>query len=325
MGRVAVKENVALAGRVRELWPKVRARYEGRVTLKWIKGHSGHKWNDRADELAELGRVGNVHPARAEWHEARDACDSLSPVSALGRFAFPARRTVLVRRDALNAKICMRTTIDRRDAEWVNAGCTPPRFHIRHDWTTRAEQLIDEASDADVGWRKMLGTSTIAVLLHPSVTDAAAARRGRQRFAQKLSREIVLHTVPQRDVQNIEPARIVWKTERFCEQEAVELVAAWCRPISPPLVWSDSANGAQSAKQTQVSRTLPPTLVTIERFKALDHTGRNPSQAVPPSGGNHTAQSGASVRGQLGKASSTACFNEGGTARCRLTSSHGRR
>lgn len=27
------------------------------VTFEWVKGHSGQKWNDRADELANLGRV----------------------------------------------------------------------------------------------------------------------------------------------------------------------------------------------------------------------------------------------------------------------------
>ena len=236
-GRVAVQENVALAKRVRALWLKVRARYERRVTLKWVKGHSDHKWNDRADELAELGRQGDIHAVRTEWHEARDAHASLSPVSSMGRFAFPARRTILIRRDALDAKICVRTAGVRRDVEWVDAGCAPPRFHVRHDWTARAEALMTEARDATVGWTKVLGTSTVAILLHPSVTDAAAARQGLRRFEAKLAGETVMHAVPHNDGQTDSAlARLAWKVERFCEQEAVELRAAWLVPAGEPAI-----------------------------------------------------------------------------------------
>ena len=35
-----------------------------RVTWQHVKGHSGHRWNDRADELADLGADENEHEAR---------------------------------------------------------------------------------------------------------------------------------------------------------------------------------------------------------------------------------------------------------------------
>ena len=51
-----------------------------------------------------------------------------------------------------------------------------------------------------------------------------------------------MHAVPRNDGQTDSAlARLAWKVERFCEQEAVELRAAWCRPASPPSILDDSA------------------------------------------------------------------------------------
>ena len=52
----------------------------------------------------------------------------------------------------------------------------------------------------------------------------------------------MMHAVPRNDGQTDSTlARLAWKVERFCEQEAVELRAAWCRPASPPSILDDSA------------------------------------------------------------------------------------
>ena len=37
-----------------------------RCTMVDFKGHSSHKWNDRADALADEGRLGTLRTAEAE-------------------------------------------------------------------------------------------------------------------------------------------------------------------------------------------------------------------------------------------------------------------
>lgn len=50
----------------RDLWEPLIELYQERdITFAWVKGHSGDRWNDRADELAVMGREqasGNMAP-----------------------------------------------------------------------------------------------------------------------------------------------------------------------------------------------------------------------------------------------------------------------
>ena len=242
-GRVAVKENVMLAKRVRELWLKVRARYGGRLTHRWIKGHSSHVWNDRADALAELGRLGDIHTVRDEWQEAKDAHEHVPLVSLVGRFAFSVRRSLFVQRDALTAKVYMRTDVNTRSFQWIDAGRMPTRIHVQHAWESNAVKLMADAREEETGWKRGLGSSTVAVLMHPGVIDELSARRGMHRFQETTSRTVEMHTVPaQSEPEDRALPQVAWRLERFNENEASELAAVWCRPLSPPPASSDSSD-----------------------------------------------------------------------------------
>ena len=59
--------NMALARRIRELWIAESARRGGQLWSVWVKGHSRHKWNDRADAAADRGAEGRVCGVGQRW------------------------------------------------------------------------------------------------------------------------------------------------------------------------------------------------------------------------------------------------------------------
>ena len=57
IGKWRVRKNQALVMRVRALWAKAHNHLHGRLWAMHVYGHTGHKWNDRADELARQGKA----------------------------------------------------------------------------------------------------------------------------------------------------------------------------------------------------------------------------------------------------------------------------
>ena len=55
-GKWRARKNKALVAHVRELWNRAHVHLGGDLWASHVRGHSGHKWNTRADELAELGK-----------------------------------------------------------------------------------------------------------------------------------------------------------------------------------------------------------------------------------------------------------------------------
>ena len=57
------RKNKGLAKEARAEWQQTFQALKGNLWLKHVKGHSDHKWNDRADELADEGRCGKLRVA----------------------------------------------------------------------------------------------------------------------------------------------------------------------------------------------------------------------------------------------------------------------
>ena len=58
LGEWRPKRNKALVAEARNAWREAHAAKGGRLWMKHVKGHSGDRWNDRADGLADEGRRG---------------------------------------------------------------------------------------------------------------------------------------------------------------------------------------------------------------------------------------------------------------------------
>ena len=57
-GKWRARKNRDLAERIRALWTKAHDHLRGRLWASHVYGHAGHKWNERADELARRGKGG---------------------------------------------------------------------------------------------------------------------------------------------------------------------------------------------------------------------------------------------------------------------------
>ena len=53
------KKHKAAAAEAVKAWAVLKGQGRG-LWLKHVKGHSGHRWNDRADRLADAGRSGQT-------------------------------------------------------------------------------------------------------------------------------------------------------------------------------------------------------------------------------------------------------------------------
>ena len=58
VGVYKAKKNKRLVRQAQTEWKRTEIAKRGKLWLRHVKGHSRHKWNDRADKLAELGRQG---------------------------------------------------------------------------------------------------------------------------------------------------------------------------------------------------------------------------------------------------------------------------
>jgi len=89
LGHITPKKILRLAQHLRQLWMKVLKERAGQAWARHVAGHSGHKWNDLADELANKGARGSsgtltaaLAPDRAPPLAANILCQAPVPRTA---------------------------------------------------------------------------------------------------------------------------------------------------------------------------------------------------------------------------------------------------
>ena len=97
LGTTRVRANAELAASVRSLWLQAAARW--RLAWSHVRGHSGHRWNTLADELATRGCRGESEGFLAGVPPP-EAPEPVPPVADRDRYVWLVRRTVTAVREA---------------------------------------------------------------------------------------------------------------------------------------------------------------------------------------------------------------------------------
>ena len=226
-GRAIAQENRQLASTVRNRWQRLRARHGKRVLWRHVKGHSGHKFNDRADELAEKGRMGEVCARGEAWEQAQPL-EQPTLVRREGCFAFAAERRLSLRVERGEWQVRVRTEVDASSLHWVSAGGMPQvnlsTIAAGDEARAAVRAAIDQVQME--GGERTIGTpNRIALFFPPQITEESEARRGAMRAEERMSAASIVY----RWGASREHARAVWHVAaRLMPLEVFELGAAWC-------------------------------------------------------------------------------------------------
>ena len=136
----------------RDLWEPLIELYQERdVTFEWVKGHSGDRWNDRADELAVRGReeIMGIEPSGKADAVGRDA-------AATGAAAGPAASVD----DLTTRRIAI---VGHRPPELGGYDENPTTKLVRRQLTEILEAKAQMFETVRVLSGLQLGTETLAV------------------------------------------------------------------------------------------------------------------------------------------------------------------
>lgn len=209
----------------RDLWEPLIELYQERdVTFEWVKGHSGDRWNDRADELAVMGRDQAMGPSRTP---AAGTAGATRDDAAAGASAADDG----VRRIAV---------VGHRPPEIGGYGANPVADGIRRQLTQILQAKASMYDEVAVLTGLQLGTETlaaeaaieagvgfVAVLAFPdpSARWPAAAQRHFDDLIDQAADVIVLDKdVPASGVQ---VAKSFARRDHWLQTNAAEAIVVW--------------------------------------------------------------------------------------------------
>ena len=207
----------------RDLWEPLVALFQQRdITFEWIKGHSGDRWNDRADELAVAGR--EQITGSAPTHAAGGAASDASDPSATRKIAIVGHRPPEIggyQPNPITAAIRRRLGAILEAKASMHEGLT-----VLTGLQLGAEQLGAEAAID-------LGVPFVAVLAFP---DPAARwpKPSQRRFDEllDLAADVVIvdKAVPKSPA---EAGKSFGRRDRWLQSEADEAIVVWDRMHKP--------------------------------------------------------------------------------------------
>ena len=231
LGRAASTENVELAAVVRSRWLQLKERHGENLTLRHVKGHSGHVQNDRVDMLAERGRLGEVCSGSPVWVEAREVCQQPPLLSDDARFMMGAQRTFYMERAGGETVLYMRTIVDVSSLQWVEAGSWP-RLSPGSRWGDTVATAIESGLATDGEARMLDANSTVVIRLHPTVHAREAAEAGARRLCERQQDAVEVGRVDRAADAPIF-ARQAWALQQLTNIQVIDISAAWCRGAGP--------------------------------------------------------------------------------------------
>ena len=214
----------------RDLWePLINLYQERDVTFEWVKGHSGSRWNDRADELAVQGRdeaARQMEPVSAPQTAAAQTDQEITGGSAAGQVDTSVTRKIAV--------------VGHRPPELGGYGSNPTadgvRRHMREIFAAKSSmfdavsvltglQLGSETLGAEAAIEAGVGFVAVLAFPDPSARWPAAAQKHFDSLVDQASDVVVLaKTVPATTAQ---VAKAFAARDRWLQQEADEAVVVW--------------------------------------------------------------------------------------------------
>ena len=236
-GEAHASANREMARELRMLWQEVAATLKGGLWREHVKGHSGHRWNDRVDALADQGALGEVGEQGGPW-----AAGQWPPEhgmhSTAARMVARVQRSVRVEREG--CELVVRSTFHLGRLRDVAAGGELPYETPTLDAEQARQGLVRRLAGGTAGW---VCDAPVLWLMRPGVGVAGATERAARLVAAGTGYELARVRSGAREAATVRAVRAVMRVLRV---EAVEVGGA-ARPEARPAAAGESGYGGDPA------------------------------------------------------------------------------